>query len=98
VIVLPEKLEFGNIEHIKAVRAAEKEIFIRDHKEELIKKYWKDHDSECYACGHSRSHCGDTPPEIKLEKNEKGDLIIKMICREGDGCDEMVEINFKDFK
>ena len=90
-IKIPEKLEFGNMEHIKAVRQAEKEKLIEENKEELIKKHWVSHNYCCDSCGSDVSHDGDKEPDFQV-KFEDGKTIITMYCTEGEDCDEYVEV------
>lgn len=97
---LPPILEFGNRDHIAKVAAYERETFAKtflegEKKKDIIRQHWKEHRFSCYACDSEITHCGDKDPEIEILKIGENDVDIKLICDEGNDCDEVVEVTLK---
>lgn len=102
MIKIPEKLEFGNTEHIQLARKAGMEMFaetfLTENKKDLILFHWKGHSFWCDSCGSDVQHCGDKDPEIEIVEVLEESVKVKMFCTEGMGCDETVEVEvtFRD--
>ena len=94
MIEMPQKLEFGNMEHIKLAREAEKEAWILEHKDEIIKKHWKSHSFDCPTCDHPGHHDGDKAPKIELKKVDGKDTVL-LTCDENWDCDFSVKFEVK---
>jgi len=90
--ILPDHLEFGNLEHIKALRQHEKEVFaqawLEKNKGNILHEHWKQHSYDCGECLSHIIHGGDVEPEIEIIHVSETEVEIKIRCMEGADCDE----------
>ena len=79
---LPGKLEFGNAEHIKAVRDADNlaaaRKYVQEHWDDIISKNWKWCDGFCSHCGQLDLHGED--PDYEIVSAGTNDFRLRLIC------------------
>lgn len=92
-MTLPGKLEFGNPEHIKAVKDAENKViakkYLEDHWLDILKFHWEGHDYYCTDCGSHVPHWDE--PDFELGEAWATEFQLRLICR-GRNCREEKEV------